>query len=179
MTHRFVNRRPPISPRRNRISVNKGPMFVTTLAQIANRSYDYNGRDNVYYPPMQYKRFRYFRQYEYSPRTIRGLLEYKPIIARPLLLPPLGFKWFFFALHSPSAFSLYFPPFFIDHRRAPFAFFRHLQKCWGANRSWTGFPFDFFVTLVTICAKVEDSSDFIFMMINLFSPNSEDEIIII
>ena len=58
----------------------------------------------------------------------------------------------FSSLHiSPSAFSLYFfPPFFIDHRRAPFAFFRHLQKCRidrGQNRNsrvWAAFPFDFF-----------------------------------
>lgn len=165
-------------------------MFVTTLAQIANRSYDYNGRDNVYYAPMQYKRFRYFRQYEYSPRTIRGLLEYKPIIARPPFYFLLSVLNGFSSLYIPPSLSRFIPPFF-SSITAPFAFFRHLQKCWGANRSRARPEFEgvgrisvpFLPDLCdhfAACAKAK-TLPILFSrrtMVNLFSPNCEGEIII-
>lgn len=159
--------------------MNKGPMFVTTLAQIANRSYDYNGRDNVYYPPMQYKRFRYFRQYEYSPRTIRGLLEYKPIIARPLLLPPLGFKWFFFAPHFSLRFlALFFPPLF--HRSPPrsFRFLSSPSKM--PDRSRTGPEFEGVSHISVRFLRKSKTLSILFSRCQIcFFPNGEDEIIII
>lgn len=89
----------------------------------------------------------------------------------PLLLPPLGFKWFFFALHSPSAFSLYSPFFFIDHRsfrflsspskmlrRESIAGTAGIRGCGAHFRSISSWPLRPFRRL----CESEDSSDFIF-----------------
>lgn len=132
---------------------------MTTLAQIANRSYDYNGRDNVYYAPMQYKRFRYFRQYEYSPRTIRGLLEYKPIIARPPFYFLLSVLNGFSSLYIPPPLSRFIPPFFSSLLSLSFVTFKNaearIDRGHGRNsRVWGAFPFHFFLTFATISPPV-------------------------